>query len=126
MRAQYIMMSLLMALLLFATGATRSESGAASAKPETVEVPVLMAPKENAVRQLERWQRAADVAFANKQFLVAYPFYEKIVQVYPNTWAAQRAASRGDECIAQLRNPDRFPAWEDWRSELRDTFTWSW
>ena len=123
MRSGYATVGLLGMALLLATGAAVPESGLPAAKSEALQTTLPVRPVD-ATQQAADWQRTADIALANNQFLVAYSFYQKIAQAYPGSRVARQAASRGNYCLHRLQNPDRYPTWEDWWRELYDALVW--
>ena len=123
MRSRSAAVGLVAGLLLFAVGAAGSGADSAGSKIEAP-APVAAVPLEDGTRVLENWQKAADIALANNQFLVAYTFYKKIAAAVPDSRVGRVAIYRSQYCLHRFRNPDRFPRWEDWWRELYETLTW--
>ena len=81
----------------------------------------------NAVQPARRWQHAGDVARAQEQWDVAYLFYSRIAETFPDTPHGRLARNRAVEARFHLLWPMRSPAEDSpasWLGEAIDFLTW--
>ncbi|MCM8794435.1 MAG: hypothetical protein NC819_01340 [Candidatus Omnitrophica bacterium] len=72
------------------------------------------------------WQWQGDVAFANRQYATAYPYYHLLARTFPDTPHGKVAVHRGNAALEHMKAPGRkgLPPNEDWLREIYDTLTW--
>ena len=73
--------------------------------------------------QAREWQHAGDVAEAGKMWDVAYAFYRKIAETFPDTRHGRTAARRAREMRVKMLAPARPSGREDpfsWVGEVLD------
>ena len=81
--------------------------------------------KYEAIRLAREWQYKADVAMGAGDPLIAYPYYEKIVETFPGTTHAWVAKVRLETARTKLLIPRHSPAQDDsLAEELTDFLTW--
>ena len=79
------------------------------------------------IEQARRWQYQADLALAVGQREVAYSYYQRIAEVFPDTEHGRLAARRARALRRGLLWPDRSPTSEDpgsWFAEWVDFLVW--
>ena len=77
------------------------------------------------VLQAQEWLHAGDIAMQGGQYGIAYTFYQKVAETFPNTKYGRLAVYRGAHAKDKLRHPAwRVPSGENFIREVVDLATW--
>ncbi len=77
------------------------------------------------IRLAREWQHRGDVAQAVDQPLIAAPYFQKVVQTFPDTAHAWVSKARLESVRTQLIIPNHSPKQDNsWKKELWDFLTW--
>ena len=112
MRAPWGVWGLLIGVMVLATGASGG-------------VPPLAGSE--GVGQARDWQHAGDVALSGRQLEVAYVFYKKVAETFPDTAHGRYAAKRARMLETRMLKPARSSDSEgpgNWIEEIFDFLFW--
>lgn len=107
-----------MAIGLFILAAGAMEAGADE---------LFMGNLADGVRQARYWQHAGDVAWNRGELEIAYTFYKKVADIFPETPHGRYAQLRMRMVEERLEQPQESPAeesWDTWKREVYEMFVW--